>query len=148
MSVTCGLPLNGAMASAINVLDDIHGGAGEQCTELYADIARRMDAGEALEPAVEARLEEFIAIRGKIIAGFGHRFHPIVHGRFGSGSSRCKDYIAQWPDAARRMTLYATFVEHVRFGFQDHGHAVVKLRAQLAPRPESSPMRSRSPTKA
>jgi citrate synthase len=28
MSVTCGLPLNGAMASAINVLDDVHGGAG------------------------------------------------------------------------------------------------------------------------
>ena len=24
MSVTCGLPLNGAMASAINVLDDVH----------------------------------------------------------------------------------------------------------------------------
>ena len=40
MAVTCGLPLNGAMASAINVLDDIHGGAGEQCmvwisSELY-----------------------------------------------------------------------------------------------------------------
>ena len=25
-----------------------------------------------------------------------------------------EDHIAQWPDAARRMTLYATFVEHVR----------------------------------
>ena len=31
MAVTCGLPVNGAMASAINVLDDIHGGAGQQC---------------------------------------------------------------------------------------------------------------------
>ena len=37
MAGMCGLPLNGAMASAINVLDDIHGGAGEQCTGLYAD---------------------------------------------------------------------------------------------------------------
>lgn len=27
MSVPCGLPLNGAMASGINVLDDVHGGA-------------------------------------------------------------------------------------------------------------------------
>ena len=35
MAVTCGLPLNGAMASAINVLDDVHGGAGEQCLSLY-----------------------------------------------------------------------------------------------------------------
>ena len=31
MAVTCGLPINGAMASAINALDDIHGGAGQQC---------------------------------------------------------------------------------------------------------------------
>jgi citrate synthase len=77
MAVTCGLPLNGAMASAINVLDDIHGGAGEQCMELYADIARRIDAGEALEPAVEAGLDAFIAVRGNIVSGFGHRFHPI-----------------------------------------------------------------------
>jgi citrate synthase len=77
MSVTCGLPLNGAMASAINVLDDIHGGAGEQCMELYADIARRTDEGAPLAEAVEAGLDAFIAARGKIISGFGHRFHPI-----------------------------------------------------------------------
>ena len=77
MSVTCGLPLNGAMASAINVLDDIHGGAGEQCMELYADIGQRMDRGEELEGAVEAGLDAFIAVRGKVISGFGHRFHPI-----------------------------------------------------------------------
>ncbi len=77
MSVTCGLPLNGAMASAINVLDDVHGGAGEQCMELYADIARRMDEGQPLDAAVEAGLDAFIAARGKIVAGFGHRFHPV-----------------------------------------------------------------------
>ena len=77
MAVTCGLPLNGAMASAINVLDDIHGGAGEQCMELYADIDRRMQEGIALEAAVSAGLDAFIAARGKIISGFGHRFHPI-----------------------------------------------------------------------
>ncbi|MER2196095.1 citryl-CoA lyase [Methylobacterium brachiatum] len=77
MSVTCGLPLNGAMASAINVLDDVHGGAGEQCMELYADIARRMDEGHALDAAIEAGLDAFIAARGKIISGFGHRFHPV-----------------------------------------------------------------------
>lgn len=45
MAVTCGLPLNGAMASAVNTLDDVHGGAGEQAVELYLDIARREDAG-------------------------------------------------------------------------------------------------------
>jgi citrate synthase len=35
MAVTCGLPLNGALASAVNFLDDVHGGAGEQAVELY-----------------------------------------------------------------------------------------------------------------
>jgi citrate synthase len=77
MAVTCGLPLNGAMASAINVLDDIHGGAGEQCMELYADIARRQDSGAELKTAVEQGLDAFIAENGKIVPGFGHRFHPI-----------------------------------------------------------------------
>jgi citrate synthase len=77
MAVTCGLPLNGAMASAINVLDDIHGGAGEQCMELYADIARRIDAGATQDDAVAASLDAFTAEHGKIVPGFGHRFHPI-----------------------------------------------------------------------
>jgi len=77
MAVTCGLPLNGAMASAINSLDDIHGGAGQQCMELYQSIAERIDAGETEEKAVELELDRFIAERGKIVAGFGHRFHPV-----------------------------------------------------------------------
>ncbi|MCC8957212.1 citryl-CoA lyase [Bradyrhizobium sp. Pear77] len=77
MAVTCGLPLNGAMASAINVLDDVHGGAGEQCMELYADIAARQDAGATLDVAFEQGLDAFNAANGKIVPGFGHRFHPI-----------------------------------------------------------------------
>jgi citrate synthase len=77
MAVTCGLPLNGAMASAINVLDDVHGGAGEQCMELYAKIARRQDEGIELDAAIEQGHDAFVATNGKIIPGFGHRFHPI-----------------------------------------------------------------------
>lgn len=77
MAVTCGLPLNGAMASAINVLDDVHGGAGEQCMELYADTDRRVRDGAGLGEAVAAGLDAFIAARGKVIPGFGHRFHPV-----------------------------------------------------------------------
>jgi citrate synthase len=64
------------MASAINVLDDIHGGAGEQCMDLYAQIAQRLDRGEPIVSATEAALEAFVAEFGKIIPGFGHRFHP------------------------------------------------------------------------
>src|SRR5512145_1027991 len=75
MAVTCGLPVNGAMASAVNVLDDIHGGAGQQCMELYESIHKAADAGVA-DP-VAAELERFISARGKIVPGFGHRFHPV-----------------------------------------------------------------------
>jgi citrate synthase len=76
MAVTCGLPLNGAMASAINVLDDVHGGAGEQCLALYLR-ARELSEGLPLEAAVGQALDEFTAEHGKMIPGFGHRFHPV-----------------------------------------------------------------------
>lgn len=68
MAVTCGLPLNNAMASAVNMLGDVHGGAGEQAVELYHHV--RASAG-----AVTAALDTWTAVRGKIVPGFGHRFH-------------------------------------------------------------------------
>ncbi len=68
MAVTCGLPLNNAMASAVNMLGDVHGGAGEQAVELYHHIA-------AHPLGVEEALNDWIASRGKIVPGFGHRFH-------------------------------------------------------------------------
>ena len=34
MAVSCGNSLNHALASAVNMLGDVHGGAGEQCLEL------------------------------------------------------------------------------------------------------------------
>ena len=77
MAATCGVGLNSAMASAVNVLGDVHGGAGEQAVELYQDIAARIDAGAAEADAVRAGLEAFVSVHGKVIAGFGHRFHPV-----------------------------------------------------------------------
>ncbi|WER49230.1 citryl-CoA lyase [Cupriavidus sp. WKF15] len=77
MAATCGVGLNNAMASAVNVLGDVHGGAGEQAVELYQDIARRIDAGAALDPAVSAGLQHYRDLHGKFVSGFGHRFHPL-----------------------------------------------------------------------
>ena len=77
MAATCGVGLNSAMASAVNVLGDVHGGAGEQAVELYEDIAARLDAGSSLEEAVDAGLRAFVEAHGKVISGFGHRFHPV-----------------------------------------------------------------------
>src|ERR1700722_11354670 len=49
MAVSCGLPLNGGIASGNNALDDVHGGAGQQAVELYDAIARRVEHGLELE---------------------------------------------------------------------------------------------------
>jgi len=77
MAATCGVGLNSAMASAVNVLGDVHGGAGEQAVELYEDIAARMDADATEDDAVAAGLRAFVEVHGKVISGFGHRFHPV-----------------------------------------------------------------------
>ncbi len=77
MAVSCGLPLNGALASALNTLDDVHGGAGEQALELYDDLLVRQAAGAGIDDAAAAAIDASIATRGKYLPGFGHRFHPV-----------------------------------------------------------------------
>jgi citrate synthase len=77
MAATCGVGLNNAMASAVNVLGDVHGGAGEQALQMVEAIAARIDGGAAQEDAVRAGLDEAIDRHGKFVAGFGHRFHPV-----------------------------------------------------------------------
>jgi citrate synthase len=77
MAVTCGAELNNAMASGINVLGDVHGGAGQQCMELYEQVNRASKDGQASPQVADQVLESFIAEHGKIIPGFGHRFHPV-----------------------------------------------------------------------
>ena len=77
MSATCGIGLNGSMASAVNVLGDVHGGAGEQAVELFLEIDARVKDGIALDDATQAALQDFRADHGKYIPGYGHRFHPV-----------------------------------------------------------------------
>lgn len=68
MAVTCGLPLNNAMASAVNMLGDVHGGAGEQAVEMYHALASH-------HGTLAEGLDAWIANNGAMIPGFGHRFH-------------------------------------------------------------------------
>ncbi|GIK83176.1 MAG: citryl-CoA lyase [Alphaproteobacteria bacterium] len=77
MAVTCGLPVNGAMASAINVLDDVHGGAGQQCMELYREIDREAGSQGDLVEAAGTVIARHREAGEKIVPGFGHRFHPV-----------------------------------------------------------------------
>lgn len=81
MAATCGVGLNNAMATAVNMLGDVHGGAGEQCAEHYYEIAARMDAGTSLNDAVRDGLDSWRETYGKIVSGFGHRFHKPVDPR-------------------------------------------------------------------
>ncbi|GAB5448150.1 citryl-CoA lyase [Gymnodinialimonas sp.] len=69
MAVTCGVGLNNAMATGVNMLGDVHGGAGEQAVSLYHHVQR---AGP--ENLAQA-LDTWRAEHGRFLPGFGHRFH-------------------------------------------------------------------------
>jgi citrate synthase len=76
MAMTSGVGINGAMASAINILDDVHGGAGEQAVEFYNGIAAQADR-KGLETAIANAIAMREADGDKYVPGFGHRFHPV-----------------------------------------------------------------------
>lgn len=69
MAATCGIGLQSAMATGLNMLGDVHGGAGEQAVALYHHVAA---AGGG---QLEASLESWRADHGPYLPGFGHRFH-------------------------------------------------------------------------
>ncbi|QNN53849.1 citryl-CoA lyase [Nocardioides mesophilus] len=74
MAATCGVGLNSAVATGVNLLGDVHGGAGQQCLALLDRLAGH-DA-VPLEETVAAELADHRA-RGEHVPGFGHRFHPV-----------------------------------------------------------------------
>ncbi len=69
MAVTCGVGLNNAMANGVNMLGDVHGGAGEQAVALYHHVER------AGPEALSGALGTWRAEHGPYLPGFGHRFH-------------------------------------------------------------------------
>ena len=80
MAMTCGVGINNAMASAINMLGDVHGGAGEQCVALLNGIAARLQGeatGQRIADAVDAELRAVADQSISHVPGFGHRFHPV-----------------------------------------------------------------------
>lgn len=78
MAVTCGLGLNGAMGTAVHMLDDVHGGAGQQLVALFYDLQEKTDLSD------QVLTDYLIAYRKDVspfIPGFGHRFHKPVDPR-------------------------------------------------------------------
>ena len=77
MAATCGLGLNGAIASGVNTLGDVHGGTGQQCMELLQDVDARHVAGADKDTAADEAIAQFREHGGEFIPGYGHRFHPV-----------------------------------------------------------------------
>jgi citrate synthase len=80
MAVTCGVGINNAMASAINMLGDVHGGAGEQCVAFYNAIAGRLAGAvdkRRMTQAVKDEIEALVRRGIRHVPGYGHRFHPL-----------------------------------------------------------------------
>ena len=76
MAATCGIGLNSAVASGVNVLGDVHGGAGEQCMAVLADCIALHD-GEHLDwTEAGRRIVANHLAQDQYVPGFGHRFHP------------------------------------------------------------------------
>ena len=78
MAVTSGLGLNGAMGTAVHMLDDVHGGAGQQLVEWLSELVSKDDMeAENLSAYIHAYRAEV----SPYIPGFGHRFHKPVDPR-------------------------------------------------------------------
>src|ERR1044072_9741217 len=82
MAISCGVGINNAMASAINMLGDVHGGAGEQCVAFYHAVAERMGGAaatdaRAMAEAVALGIDTQAQQGVSHVPGFGHRFHPL-----------------------------------------------------------------------
>jgi len=75
MSATCGVDINNSLATGINVLGDIHGGAGQQALELYVEVEK-----EGIEN-IDNVLKKHKDMNGGFIPGFGHRFHKPIDPR-------------------------------------------------------------------
>ncbi len=75
MAATCGIPLNCAVATGINLLGDDHGGAGEQCMELlYETVA----AAEGVTTSLDSVADKIVGAQldsGQRLPGFGHQLH-------------------------------------------------------------------------
>ena len=75
MAATCGLGLNNAVATGVNLLGDVHGGAGQQCVALLNRMVDQRSDGTDADEVAEAIVAEYRE-KGAYVPGFGHRFHP------------------------------------------------------------------------
>ncbi|NEB27810.1 citryl-CoA lyase [Streptomyces sp. SID14446] len=76
MAATCGVGLNSAIATGVNMLGDVHGGAGQQCVQMLEEIRALHLDGDDWDTAASEVMALWQA-RSRYLPGFGHRFHPV-----------------------------------------------------------------------
>lgn len=75
MAATCGISFNSCVATGINVLGDIHGGAGEKAMSLFYKIAGdSKERNISLSQAVEETCDKYFGEKSKF-PGYGHQQH-------------------------------------------------------------------------
>lgn len=100
MAATCGVGLNGAVATGVGLLGDVHGGAGEQCMGLLATLLEQNRANP--DCSLEAMIDEY-RVAHRYLPGFGHRFH--------SADPRCPPLIALLNEAQERGEISGDFLK-------------------------------------
>ena len=119
MAATCGVGLNNAVATGVNLLGDSHGGAGQQCVELLQDVCDRQATGLSLVDAANAAIA---AWPSRYLPGFGHRFHPV--------DPRRDPLLGLVDDAVRAGVVdgrYAAAARAVEAALQRPGHRPVPM---------------------
>ncbi|MED0687830.1 citryl-CoA lyase [Anoxybacillus ayderensis] len=76
MAATCGISFNSCVATGINVLGDVHGGAVEQAMRLFYSTRSLLDSHteQSVSLVVKEQFERF-QHEGKKLPGFGHQLH-------------------------------------------------------------------------
>jgi citrate synthase len=74
MAATCGVGLSQAVATGVNLLGDVHGGAGEACMRMLAGLLAQHPDPDASCGEIAAAFDRYRrAVR--YVPGFGHRMH-------------------------------------------------------------------------
>ncbi|HEX6338797.1 MAG TPA: citryl-CoA lyase [Jiangellaceae bacterium] len=76
MAATCGVGLNNAVATGINMLGDVHGGAGEQCLMMLGEVVELESGGREPQEAARVTVQAW-RDKARYLPGFGHRFHLV-----------------------------------------------------------------------
>jgi citrate synthase len=76
MAATCGISFNSCVATGINVLGDVHGGAVEKAMHLFYETGSLLDTHPEKElSSIAAEKFTLFQREGKKLPGFGHQLH-------------------------------------------------------------------------